>query len=203
MRREDIPIDNPCEVSWENMTGSGRQRHCAHCDEEVINLSMMTECQAEAFLEANHGPCVRYHLSAEGEILFQTRLQRQRRGAQKMMRAAAMLVPLVLGGAAVATSVQSTDADADIQPPAPVAEAESKVPDLVGLLSDGGESLAEVFDGDGGAVDGFGSTAVGLVEQGSQFLVDAAPSPPEPEADSVDPPSPDPRPIMGLYVQKD
>ena len=211
MRRDEIEIDNPCEVSWETMAGAGSQRHCAHCDEDVVNLSMMTESEAEAFLEANHSPCVRYHLSAEGDILFQTRLQRQRRGAQALMRTAAMLVPLALGGAAVATSVQSTEADAAVQRPDPVSEDAaagpddpSVVPDLVGLLSDGGDSLTEAFDGDRGTVDWFGSTAVGLVEDGASTLVDAATEPPEDETDPIEEAFAEDDPVMmGRFVPRD
>ncbi|MFB6376125.1 MAG: hypothetical protein ABEN55_24065, partial [Bradymonadaceae bacterium] len=180
MQREDVEIDNPCEVSWEGMQGAGLQRHCGHCDEDVVNLSMMTKAEAESFLEANHAPCVRYHLSAEGDILFQTRLQRQRRGAATLLRTAAMLVPLVLGSTAAAAAVRSMEVDSAGQSEASADGIATGVPDLVGVLQDESESLSDALDDGDDQVRWLASSAAGHLSDASAYLADAA-EPPDPE----------------------
>jgi hypothetical protein len=38
MRREDVPVDEPCGASWEAMDGEGVRRRCGHCERDVVNL---------------------------------------------------------------------------------------------------------------------------------------------------------------------
>lgn len=90
MKRQDVPIDEP----------EDRRRHCDHCDKDVVNLSQMTEREAEAFLDDHHTPCVRYHVTADDEIVFRDpQVTRQHTGVREMLRTAALLAPLLLAGA--------------------------------------------------------------------------------------------------------
>ncbi len=111
MRREDVPIDEPCDASWQAMQGDDRRRHCDHCDRDVVNLSQMTEREAEAFLADHHAPCVRYHVTADDEIVFRDpQVTRQQTGARELLGAAALVAPLLVVGAGCEAGAE-TDAD--------------------------------------------------------------------------------------------
>jgi outer membrane protein OmpA-like peptidoglycan-associated protein len=68
MRR--LSIANPCEASWEEMTGTARSRRCAACAKEVHDLSAMREVEARALLMllGSRGLCVRFTCGEEGQI---------------------------------------------------------------------------------------------------------------------------------------
>ena len=40
-----IKIEHPCDADWDAMTGDDRQRHCASCDLNVVNLDPLTDNQ--------------------------------------------------------------------------------------------------------------------------------------------------------------
>ena len=69
-----IQIASPCHVSWDEMTGDDRIRHCAHCKLHVYNLAAMTANEAEDLLQAQHANgrvCVRLYRRPDGTILTQ------------------------------------------------------------------------------------------------------------------------------------
>jgi hypothetical protein len=56
-----ISIKQPCDESWEEMTGNSEVRFCSHCSKHVHNLSSMTREQAvDLVRRANGQLCVRY-----------------------------------------------------------------------------------------------------------------------------------------------
>lgn len=65
-----IQIASPCHVSWDEMSGDERQRHCSHCNLNVYNLSEMSREEAEAFIAECEGRvCVRLYRRADGTVL--------------------------------------------------------------------------------------------------------------------------------------
>jgi len=69
----------PCTVAWESMTGSEQLRHCAHCQQQVYNISAMGRGAAEEFLQTNRGNggdgqdgrrlCVRFYRRPDGTVI--------------------------------------------------------------------------------------------------------------------------------------
>lgn len=98
MKIDQIPINNPCCESWDEMDGDAVRRHCARCDKDVVNLSMLTEREARTML-AECPPCVRYRFDEAGAVVFaHPQVRRQRRGLERLLGAAALVAPLLLAG---------------------------------------------------------------------------------------------------------
>lgn len=70
MRRESLPIAQPCNADWERMDGDGAVRFCRRCEQQVHDLSAMTEAEARAFLARGGQPCIRYTHDA-GRVRFE------------------------------------------------------------------------------------------------------------------------------------
>jgi hypothetical protein len=65
-----IQIASPCHVSWDEMAGDERQRHCSQCNLNVYNLSEMSREEAEAFLAEREGrACVGLYRRADGTVI--------------------------------------------------------------------------------------------------------------------------------------
>jgi hypothetical protein len=65
-----LPLDKPCDSSWESMVGSDKVRRCGACDRDVYSLSDMSELEAELRL-LNAGdavPCIRYARDRDGLV---------------------------------------------------------------------------------------------------------------------------------------
>ena len=65
-----IPLEKPCDSSWESMVGSDKVRRCASCERDVYSLSDMSELEAELRL-LNAGdavPCIRYARDRDGLV---------------------------------------------------------------------------------------------------------------------------------------
>jgi hypothetical protein len=72
MRRESLPISQPCNADWERMEGEGSVRFCRRCEQQVHDVSAMSEAEARVFLAAGGQPCIRYTHDA-GRIRFADR----------------------------------------------------------------------------------------------------------------------------------
>jgi hypothetical protein len=68
MRRESLPIAQPCDADWEQMDGDESVRFCHRCAKHVHNLSAMSEADARA-LVATSERCIRYTHDA-GRVRF-------------------------------------------------------------------------------------------------------------------------------------
>jgi hypothetical protein len=67
---EDMRVAAPCPMSWEQMTGDDRVRHCQECKLNVYNLSDMTRREAESLISSREGRlCVRFYRRADGTVL--------------------------------------------------------------------------------------------------------------------------------------
>ncbi|MFT4975720.1 MAG: hypothetical protein ACI8S6_001613 [Myxococcota bacterium] len=87
MRRDDIPIPEPCTADWSAMTGDEGRRFCGQCSKHVHNLSAMTEPEAEAVLKKPE-VCVRYSHRTDGQIRFQPTSRRALLGRGAMLAGA-------------------------------------------------------------------------------------------------------------------
>lgn len=69
---ERVFIASPCNVPWESMTGSERERMCASCNKSVYDLSQMTTAEAESLLKTKGTEaCLRIFRRFDGTILTQ------------------------------------------------------------------------------------------------------------------------------------
>jgi hypothetical protein len=68
---DSIRIASPCTADWNQMVGDARQRHCAQCNLDVHNISLLTRDEAEAVLSklAEGRVCARFFRRADGTIL--------------------------------------------------------------------------------------------------------------------------------------
>src|SRR5437016_12464169 len=67
---DNLRVASPCPMTWEQMSGDDRVRHCLECKLNVYNLSDMTRRQAQRFLAQHEGRlCVRYYRRADGAII--------------------------------------------------------------------------------------------------------------------------------------
>lgn len=61
---------SPCSESWSDMSGTERERFCAHCQRSVVNLSAHTELGARWLLARTEEGCVRYDVAPDGRVRF-------------------------------------------------------------------------------------------------------------------------------------
>jgi hypothetical protein len=67
---DNLRVASPCGVSWDEMLGNGRVRHCAKCDKPVFNISSMTRSDAQEFLlEQGKGACLHFYRRADGTLI--------------------------------------------------------------------------------------------------------------------------------------
>lgn len=67
-----LPLQRRCDAAWHEMSPRPGGRHCAACDRNVVDLSVLTEPQARAVLAARGpaGLCVRQVVGPEGDLLL-------------------------------------------------------------------------------------------------------------------------------------
>src|SRR4051812_44975380 len=64
---EQVRIDQPCEMPWDEMRGNDRARFCEKCQLHVHNLSAMTSNDAAALVDGRTDRmCVAYMPTAQG-----------------------------------------------------------------------------------------------------------------------------------------
>lgn len=67
---DKVVIAAPCPMSWENMEGNDRVRHCQGCAKNVYNISDMSTAEAEQFLLANGtDACIRLFRRQDGTLI--------------------------------------------------------------------------------------------------------------------------------------
>lgn len=66
---DNVQVASPCRQPWEFMKGDARTRFCELCRQKVYNLSDMTRAEAEAFVQANLGACVKFFRREDGTML--------------------------------------------------------------------------------------------------------------------------------------
>lgn len=82
---EQIKIESPCEMPWEQMQGDDQQRFCEKCNLQVTNLSAMTSDAAEKLVgERIDRICVAYVPTAQGTPITLDYEKRKRRFTWKL-----------------------------------------------------------------------------------------------------------------------
>jgi len=117
LRLEDLQIATPCGVSWDDMRGDARVRHCDHCMLNVYNIESMTRDDAMALIKANEGErvCIRMMRREDGTVITAdcpVGLSRVRRRMRRMVAGIAALFGL--GG--VSLAVQSDASKIGLKP---------------------------------------------------------------------------------------
>jgi hypothetical protein len=96
---DQIRVANPCPKSWEELSGDGASRFCAHCNRHVHNLSAMPADEAQRLVCAWAGwLCVAYVPDAQGGVTtLEYREQKQPRYGWKLVAAVAGLGGITSG----------------------------------------------------------------------------------------------------------
>jgi hypothetical protein len=67
---ERVVVAAPCPMSWDNMSGDDKVRHCSGCERNVYNLSAMSDTEAESFLQVNgSSQCLTFYRRADGTVM--------------------------------------------------------------------------------------------------------------------------------------
>lgn len=67
---KDIRIASPCSMSWDEMVGDDKRRHCGACNLHVHNFAAMTQREIEALITSAGGRvCARLYRREDGTIL--------------------------------------------------------------------------------------------------------------------------------------
>jgi hypothetical protein len=75
MRRQEFNINNlkvasPCSMSWEQMKGDERSRHCSLCELNVHNIAGLSANEVKDLITASEGRlCVRLFRRADGTVI--------------------------------------------------------------------------------------------------------------------------------------
>ncbi len=116
LRLEDLQIASPCGVSWDDMRGDARVRHCDHCTLNVYNISEMSREEAMSLIRAHEGDrvCVRMLRREDGTVITADCPVGLARVRQRLRRMAAGVAALFgLTGLAAAVEVHARDQGID------------------------------------------------------------------------------------------
>jgi hypothetical protein len=96
----EVQIPIACPVQWEDMIGDDYLRHCAGCNREVYNLSVLSAAEAVRLIRAKEGQlCAQLYRRADGTVLTtdcSARMQGQSQRAVETLLAAAAVFGSVL-----------------------------------------------------------------------------------------------------------
>lgn len=104
MRRAELAT--PCSANWGEMSGDEKVRHCGQCDQNVYNISAMTDeevLEQMLLLTAGKKVCMRFYRRADGSFLTKDCPVGLRRLQEKARHAAAW----VAGGLSLLVSFAS------------------------------------------------------------------------------------------------
>lgn len=86
MKLSALRIADPCHEDWDAMPGDARERHCASCKTSVLNLSELSDADAEAALSRGGRLCVRFARDDHGHISTRTTEQSRLLSALRALR---------------------------------------------------------------------------------------------------------------------
>jgi len=67
---DEVRVTSPCPVSWQDMKGDDRVRHCSMCQLAVYDLSALTRSEAENLIrETTDRLCIRVHRRPDGKVM--------------------------------------------------------------------------------------------------------------------------------------
>ena len=104
-----LRIATPCPISWEQMTGDNRVRHCDHCDLNVYNISELSRIEAEALIASTEGRlCARLFRRADGTVLTKDCPVGLRAVRMRLSKRAAAMFAAIVGISSAAFGQQSS-----------------------------------------------------------------------------------------------
>ena len=104
-----LRIATPCPISWEQMTGDNRVRHCDHCGLNVYNISELSRIEAEALIASTEGRlCARLFRRADGTVLTKDCPVGLRALRMRVSKRAAAVFAAIASFSAVAFGQQSS-----------------------------------------------------------------------------------------------
>ena len=113
MKVTDLEIKSPCCESWDEMRGTASRRFCDLCEKDVYNLSALSKEEVRQLFASKRRPCIRYTYDESESIVFtHPQVRRQQRGMQRLLRAAAVALPLVLMAPMAVAHAQDNDSPA-------------------------------------------------------------------------------------------
>lgn len=144
IRTDVVALDNirvaaPCPMSWEQMTGDNRVRHCQECKLNIYNLSDMTRAEAERLIATREGRlCVHYYRRADGTILTRDCPRGLRAVTERILRiAAAVLSAITSVGFACAQNRPTAASQVSAQNAQDRGNLEVRVTDVTGATARG------------------------------------------------------------------
>jgi len=121
-----LRVASPCPVTWADMTGDDRVRHCARCDLNVYNFAELTRQEAtELVLRTEGRLCGILHRRTDGTLMLKDCpvgvREAARRAVRFTMRAVAAAIFLSSGVAVAAAGRLTGHPRASIDELAPIA----------------------------------------------------------------------------------
>jgi hypothetical protein len=93
----NLRVAAPCNMSWDEMAGDERVRHCSLCSLHVYNFAEMTGDEVRELLARTEGRvCVRLYHRADGTVLTRDCPTGLRALRQRVSRAAAAVIAALL-----------------------------------------------------------------------------------------------------------
>jgi hypothetical protein len=109
MRAPVLPV--PCSKRFEDLHGTGPERHCDTCDLKVVDLSVLGD--AEIYQALRSGRCVSFLRAEDGSLVRSNRRPLPIAGALAIAALAACSAPVRYSGAAPPTDPAPVEVDAD------------------------------------------------------------------------------------------
>lgn len=94
--KRSLVIVSKCDRSWDDLLGNEHRRHCDTCNRQVHNISAMSAGEARTLLDkaglaGASPPCIRLQRSADGRVVFRSRMKPWRRLFAAVLSAALTL----------------------------------------------------------------------------------------------------------------
>lgn len=69
LRIDDVQIASPCSVTWDDMDGDDKVRHCYQCKLNVYNVAAMEHREAVELLGLRDDICIRLFRRKDGTVI--------------------------------------------------------------------------------------------------------------------------------------
>jgi hypothetical protein len=66
-----ITMGSPCQVPWDSMRGTARERHCGQCQKKVYRVENLTNAEVLTLLKMPERPCLNVFKRPDGTVLTQ------------------------------------------------------------------------------------------------------------------------------------
>ena len=87
-------IEAPCKMSWDDMQGSDKVRHCSKCRFNVYNFNEMTQDEIDELLSTEDRVCGRLFVRPDGT--YMTKSCRKKSKRRKVLAAVAVIITVPL-----------------------------------------------------------------------------------------------------------